>query len=71
MAIGKLVNQIDPTVRNVTDGVAATISVGGFFLMDHVNILVLVLTALWTIIRIWETDTIKKLTGRFEEDKDG
>ena len=28
------------------------------------------LTGIWVIIRIWETETVKKLTGRFDSDAD-
>ena len=28
------------------------------------------LTGIWVIIRIWETETVRKLTGRFDSDAD-
>ena len=64
-----LIEKIDPTVRNIIDGAAASVSIGGFFLVEHMNFLVLALTFIWTGVRIWETETVKKLTGRWE-DKD-
>ena len=31
---------------------------------------VALLTGVWVIIRIWETDTVRKLTGRFDSNAD-
>jgi hypothetical protein len=68
MGIDKMVERIDPTVRHMADGAAAATAVVGGLFVDNLNIIVLCLTALWTFIRIWETDTVKKLTGRYKEE---
>lgn len=69
--IKSVLDKLDPAVKHGLDGGAATVSVGSFLFVEHVNYIVLVLTAIWTLVRIWETETVRKLTGRYKEDNDG
>ncbi len=48
--------------KNVADGVAVVGTVGA--LMQWLPAAASVFTILWLGIRIWETETIRKLTGR-------
>jgi hypothetical protein len=52
----------------MADGAAFATAIVGGFLADNISVIALSLTAVWTVIRIWETDTIRKLTGRSEKD---
>ena len=68
MATDKLLESVDPSVRHMADGAAAAVAVTGTFFVDNLNIFVLGLTVVWTAIRIWETETVKRMTGRWKED---
>lgn len=49
-------------VKHVADGVAVVGTVGA--LMQWLPAAASVFTIFWLSIRIWETETVKKLTGR-------
>jgi hypothetical protein len=49
-------------MKNIADGVAVVGTVGA--LMQWLPAAASVFTILWLGIRIWETETIRKLTGR-------
>ena len=49
-------------LKNVVDGVSATVGVGVFF--GYIQALVGFFTIIWFAIRIWETKTVKDLIGK-------
>mgnify|MGYP003334103400 FL=1 len=53
-------------IKTAADGAAAVVGVAGFmqWFPPIVGLIGGMLTAVWFAIRIWETDTIKGLTGR-------
>ena len=48
-------------LKNVVDGVSATVGVGVFF--GYIQALVGFFTIIWFAIRIWETKTVQDLIG--------
>lgn len=61
-------DSLDPQIRSMADRAAFATAIVGGFLADNISVIALSLTAVWTVIRIWETDTVRKLTGRSEKD---
>lgn len=55
--------------KQVIDLVAATTSVGGF-VTDLLPTVVLALTGIWTILRIYEMDTVQRWLGRGKDEKE-
>ena len=55
--------------KNMVDGAAVVIWLGGFmeWFPPIVALIGGILTIIWMTIRIWETDTVKQLTGRAGE----
>jgi hypothetical protein len=51
------------TAKNAVDALSVMTVVGT--LMDTLPAIAALFTIIWTAIRIWEMDTIKKLTGRY------
>ncbi len=60
---------IKPEDKHVVDVLAATASVGGF-LTDWLPSIVLILTGIWTLLRIYEMDTVQTLLGRKTDEKE-
>jgi hypothetical protein len=52
-------------IKTVTDAAAATIAVG--VIGKWIGPLAGLFTIIWLGIRIWESETVKKLTGRYKE----
>lgn len=46
-------------------------SVLGLSLMEFLPPIAAILSIMWLAIRIWESETVKKITGRFKEKNDG
>lgn len=55
-----------PTLEKHLIDVASVGTVVGT-MTNHLPALAALFTLIWTAIRIWETETIRKLTGRFQE----
>jgi hypothetical protein len=53
-------------MKTMTDGAAVVIGLGGFmsWFPPIVALIGGVLTIIWMLIRIWETDTVQKLVGK-------
>ena len=58
-------NESEKTIIDMTAG--ATTAAAWLSLMPDA---VAVLTGVWVIIRIWETETVRKLTGRVDSNAD-
>jgi len=58
-------------VKTMTDGAAVVVGLGGFmgWVTPLVGLIGGILTIVWMIIRIWETDTVQKLVHRDAEHK--
>lgn len=52
-----------PDEKNLVDGVGLG-TVFWAFVTDNVPTIVLIVTLIWTLIRIYETDTVQKLLGK-------
>ena len=52
----------DETVKNVVDAFSVITVVGT--IVNVLPAIAAIFTIVWTAIRIWETDTVQKLTGR-------
>jgi len=57
-------------IKAMTDGAAVVVGLGGFmgWMTPVVALVGGVLTIVWMIIRIYETETVKKLLGRKKDD---
>ena len=57
-------------IKTMTDGAAVVVGLGGFmgWMTPAVALIGGVLTIVWMIIRIYETETVKKLLGRKKDD---
>jgi len=57
-------------IKAMTDGAAVVMGLGGFlgWMTPVVALVGGVLTIVWMIIRIYETETVKKLLGRKKDD---
>lgn len=57
-------------IKTMTDGAAVVMGLGGFlgWMTPIVALIGGVLTIVWMIIRIYETETVKKLLGRKKDD---
>ena len=55
--------------KTMTDGAAVVMGLGGFlgWMTPVVTLIGGVLTIVWMVIRIWETDTVQKLVRRNKE----
>jgi hypothetical protein len=56
------------TVKTMTDGAAVVVGLGGTFMGWMTPVVALVggiLTIVWMIIRIWETETVKNLVAKY------
>jgi hypothetical protein len=53
-------------VKTMTDGAAVVVGLGGFmgWVTPVVGLIGGLLTIVWLAIRIWESDTVKKLVNR-------
>jgi hypothetical protein len=53
-------------VKTMTDGAAVVVGLGGFmgWMTPLVGLIGGILTIVWLAIRIWESDTVKKLINR-------
>jgi hypothetical protein len=58
-------HELTDTSKNLIDGLSIITVVGA--LVDMLPSIAAIFTIVWTAIRIWETDTVKKLTGRYKE----
>lgn len=58
-------HELTDTSKTIIDGLSIATVVGA--LVDMLPSIAAVFTIIWTAIRIWETDTVKKLTGRYKE----
>lgn len=54
--------------KHILDVIGAGTAVWAF-LSDTLPVVLLLLTVIWTIIRIYETDTVQKLLGRKKNDE--
>lgn len=54
------------TVKHVVDGLSVVTVIGT--LVEILPSIAAAFTIIWTIIRIWETDTVQNLVAREEED---
>ena len=54
-------------VKAMADGAAVVVGLGGFmgWMTPVVALIGGVLTIVWMIIRIWETETVKKLVAKY------
>ena len=52
--------------KAMADGAAVVVGLGGFmqWFPPVVALIGGILTIIWMVIRIWETDTVKQITGR-------
>ena len=57
-------------IKAMTDGAAVVMGLGGFlgWMTPVVALVGGILTIVWMIIRIYETETVKKLLGRKKDD---
>jgi len=57
-------------IKAMTDGAAVVMGLGGFlgWMTPVVALVGGILTIVWMVIRIWETETVKKLLGRKKDD---
>ena len=57
-------------IKTMTDGAAVVMGLGGFlgWMTPVVALVGGILTIVWMIIRIYETETVKKLLGRKKDD---
>jgi len=57
-------------IKAMTDGAAVVVGLGGFmgWMTPVVALVGGILTIVWMIIRIYETETVKKLLGRKKDD---
>jgi hypothetical protein len=53
-------------MKTMTDGAAVVVGLGGFmsWFPPIVGLIGGLLTIVWMLIRIWETDTVQKLVGK-------
>ncbi len=58
-------HELTDTSKTIIDGLSIVTVVGA--LVDMLPSIAAIFTIIWTGIRIWETDTVKKLTGRYKE----
>ena len=58
-------------VKAMTDGAAVVMGLGGFlgWMTPVVTLIGGVLTIVWMVIRIWETETVKNLVAKYAERK--
>jgi hypothetical protein len=58
-------------VKTMTDGAAVVVGLGGFmgWVTPVVGLIGGILTIVWLAIRIWESDTVKKLINRDAQHK--
>jgi hypothetical protein len=58
-------------VKTMTDGAAVVVGLGGFmgWMTPLVGLIGGILTIVWLAIRIWESDTVKKLINRDAQHK--
>jgi hypothetical protein len=58
-------------VKAMADGAAVVVGLGGFmgWMTPVVALIGGVLTIVWMIIRIWETDTVKGLVAKYAKHK--
>ena len=54
-------------VKAMTDGAAVAVGLGGFmgWVTPLVGLIGGILTIVWLILRIWETDTVKGLVAKY------
>lgn len=57
-------------LKSLMDGAAMGTAVIGGLLVSNLNTTVLLVTLVWTALRIWETDTVQSLFKRKEGDTD-
>ena len=55
-------SHVDETTKHVVDAVSVVTVVGT--LVDKLPAVAAVFTILWTLIRIWETETVQKIVRR-------
>ena len=57
-------------IKTMTDGAAVVVGLGGFmgWMTPVVALVGGILTIVWMTIRIYETETVKKLLGRKKDD---
>ena len=58
-------------VKTMTDGAAVVVGLGGFmgWMTPLVGLIGGILTIVWLILRIWETETVKALIAKYAEHK--
>jgi hypothetical protein len=58
-------------VKTMTDGAAVVVGLGGFmgWVTPLVGLIGGILTIVWLILRIYETETVKALIARYASDK--
>ena len=58
-------------VKTMTDGAAGVVGLGGFmgWVTPLVGLIGGILTIVWLILRIWETETVKALIAKYASNK--
>lgn len=58
-------------VKTMTDGAAVVVGLGGFmgWMTPLVGLIGGILTIVWLILRIWETETVKALIAKYASNK--
>ena len=58
-------------VKTMTDGAAVVVGLGGFmgWVTPLVGLIGGILTIVWLILRIWETETVKALIAKYAKHK--
>ena len=58
-------------VKTMTDGAAVVVGLGGFmgWVTPLVGLIGGILTIVWLILRIWETETVKALIAKYASNK--
>lgn len=59
-------HEISETTKHVVDAISVATVLGT--LIDMLPSIAAAFTIVWTGIRIWETDTVRSLTGRMKSD---
>ena len=58
-------------IKTMSDGSAVVVGLGGFmgWMTPAVTLVGGVLTIVWMVIRIWETETVKNLVAKYAKQK--
>lgn len=62
------IGNMDPVDKHVIDA-ASVLAVMGGLVTEHMPLIALFLSVIWTLIRIYETKTVQKLLGKEKEEE--